>query len=253
MRTVLPPLARLAVDRSQGALIRASAVEFMQQLALGTAGTRSADVQTQTSFRPSAAGAMANAVGPAATVPRALRQPATLTPAQVNALIAAAADPEPMVRAQAVHAMLATGQRDRVLTPLFARLNDPARIVRARAAEALLSFGIAELPGPAGVALARAQDDYAQALRDFPDVAANHAALGWLQSERNRRAEAEAALDTAIRLDPRAARPLVIKGVLAARASEFAQALDHWRKARSLDPTYPNIDRMIEEAEKRLK
>ena len=174
-----------------------------------------------------------------------------LTPAQINALIGAAADPEPMVRAQAVNALLASGDRDRVLAPLLARLTDTARVVRARAAEALLSFGVAELPGIAGVALSRAQNDYAQSLRDFPDVPGNHAALGWLESERNRPAEAHSALDTAIRLDPRAARPLVVKGVLAARAGNFAEAIEFWQKAKSLDPTYPNIDRMIAEAERR--
>ena len=99
-------------------------------------------------------------------------------------MIGAAADPEPMVRAQAVNALLASGDRDRVITPLVARLTDPARVVRARAAEALLSFGVAQLPGAAGDALTRAQDDYAQALSDFPDVAANHTARGWLEAER---------------------------------------------------------------------
>jgi tetratricopeptide (TPR) repeat protein len=96
----------------------------------------------------------------------------------------------------------------------------------------------------------RAQDDYAQALSDFP-TAANHTARGWLEAERLRTAEAHAALDTAIRVDPRAARPLVVKGVMAARAGSFDEALDWWRKAKALEPAYPNIDRMIEEAEKR--
>jgi HEAT repeat protein len=174
-----------------------------------------------------------------------------LNAAQVNALIGAAADPEALVRAQAVDALLATGARERVIPPLLARLQDPARVVRARAAEALLSFGISELPGAAGQVLARAQDDYAVALNSFPDVAANHAALGWLESERNHTAQAHAALDTAIRLDPRAARPLVIKGVLSARAGDFTSAAEFWRKAKSLDPNYPNLDRLIDEARKR--
>ena len=59
--TVLPELARLAVDRSQGLLVRASAVEFMEQLALGTAGTGNPDAQSHTSFGSGAAGTpMAN-------------------------------------------------------------------------------------------------------------------------------------------------------------------------------------------------
>jgi HEAT repeat protein len=179
--------------------------------------------------------------------------PATLTPEQVNALIGAAADPEPIVRAQAINALLATGDRDRVLPPIIARLTDSSRVVRARVAEALLTFGISVLPDRAGELLARAQDEYAQALSDFPDASANHTALGWLNAERHRPAEAVAALDRAISLEPRAARPLVIKGVIAAREGRFADAIGLWRKAKSLEPSYPNIDRLIAEAERRRK
>jgi hypothetical protein len=244
--TVLPELARVAVDRSQGAVVRASAVEFMGQLALGTAGMKSADQQSQTSFIKSAAD-----VAQSKPLMPKRGAPVALTAAQVNALIGAAADPEPVVRAQAVNALLASGDRDRVVTPLLARLTDPARVVRARAAEALLSFGVVELPGAAGQALIRAQDDYLRALSDFPDNVGNHAARGWLEAERQRMPEAHAALDTAIRLDPRAPRPLVIKGVIAARAGNLDDALGWWRKAKALDATYPNIDQMISEAEKR--
>jgi predicted CXXCH cytochrome family protein len=243
--SVLPALARLAVDRSQGAVVRASAVEFIEQLALGTSSGGRSDAQTQTSFRAGEPDVARRAP------PSARRAPVSLTHAQVNALIGAAADPEPMVRAQAVNALLATGDRERVVTPLIARLTDPARVVRARAAEALLSFGIAELPGVAGQALTRAQDDFLRALSDFPDIAGNHTARGWLESERRHFTEAHAALDTAIRLEPRAARPLVIKGVIAARAGDLTAAVEWWRKAKSLQPTYPNIDQMISEAEKR--
>jgi predicted CXXCH cytochrome family protein len=237
---VLPQLARLAVDRSQGLLVRASAVEFMEQLALGTAGMASADAQSQTSF--------ADGAGPAA---RVMSQPAKLSPAAVNALIGAASDPEPTVRARAVMALLASGERDRIIPPLTARLVDEARVVRISTAETLLALGIVELPGTVGTALARAQDEYADALQAFGDTPSNHAALGWLESERGHVAEANAALDRAIHLNPRAARPYVIKGVIAARAERFREAADLWRKARDLEPSYPNIDRLIEEAEKR--
>ena len=239
--SVLPGLAKLAVDRTQGMLVRASAVEFMQQLALGTAGTGNSDAQSQTSFgRGGAAGGK-----------RSRMKPATLAPEQINALIGAAADPEPIVRAEAVNALLAAGSRERVVPPILARLSDSSRIVRARAAEALLGLGIASLPGKAGELLARAQDEYAQALQDFPDTASNHTALGWLDAERNQTAEATAALDRAISLDPRAARPIVIKGVIAARESRFNDAIELWKKAKAVEPAYPNIDQLIAEAVKR--
>jgi predicted CXXCH cytochrome family protein len=249
---VLPDLARLAVDRTQSALIRASAVEFIEKLALGKAGVRTADNQTQTGFiapqapagRPNT-GTSRDAPGPRPPAP------VKLTVAQVNALIGAAADPEPTVRAHAIAALLATGESERIMAPLTARLLDPARIVRARTAEALLALGVVELPGAAGALLARAQDEYARGLRDFPDVAANHTALGWLAAERRQTSQAHAALDTAIRMSPSAARPHVIKGVIAAREGKFADAAESWRKARSLEPGYPNIDQLILEADKR--
>ena len=239
--TVLPALARLAIDRSNGLLIRASAVEFIEQLASGTAGAASADAQSQTSF------GYGVKTAPIKVAPKRVQ----LTPSQINALIGAASDPEPTVRAQAINAMLATGDHQRVVTPIIARLVDPARVVRARAAEALLAMGIATLPGAAGAALARAQDDFAQALRDFPESALNHTSLGWLESERQRPLQAHVALDAAIHLDPKAARPVVIKGVLAARDGKFDEALALWRKAKALQPTYPRIDELIAEAEKR--
>jgi predicted CXXCH cytochrome family protein len=241
--SVLPELARLAIDRSQGAIVRASAVEFIERLALGTAGTANADAQSQTSFvRPPGTNAGAQPTS---------RTPVKLTHNQVNALIGAAADPEPVVRAHAVQALLASGARDRIIAPLTARLVDPARTVRARAAEALLVLGITHLPGAAGDALARAQDDFAQALTDFPDAASNHAELAWLEVSRDRIAEANRSLDMAIHLDPKSARPWVVKGVIAARAGDFAAAVSVWRRAKSLEPDYPRIDEMIAEAEKR--
>ena len=174
-----------------------------------------------------------------------------MTAAQVNALVGAASDPEAIVRAEAITALLAAGDRDRAVTPIIARLTDASRVVRTKAAEALLALGVAVLPAAAGEALSRAQDEYAIALASFPDASSNYTELGWLEAERQRVGPAIAALDTAIRLDPKAARPLVIKGVLAAREGRFKDASDLWRKAKTLEPGYPNIDRLIEEAEKR--
>ena len=139
---------------------------------------------------------------PRARLPRRGRRvtaPVKLSVAQVNALIGAGSDPEPTVRAHAVTAMLASGDRARVLTPIVARLVDPARVVRARAAEALLSLAVATLPGAAGVALAARAGRAGGGAPGFPDAPANHAALGWLESERGRIDAANAALDRASR------------------------------------------------------
>lgn len=239
--TMLPELARLAIDRSRGAIIRASAADYAARLLFGRQPGRGAQVQSQTALASPAGGAMAEAVVPAGAV----------THEVMNRFIAAAADPEPSVRAAAVRALAATGQPARALPSLTARLIDQARVVRVRSAEALLTLGFAQLPGAAGAALQKAQDEYIASLDAFPDVAANHASRGWLESERGNVAEAERALDTAIQVDPNFARPYVLKGMLAARASRYQEAIDLWKKARSIEPAYPRLEQLIGEAEKR--
>jgi tetratricopeptide (TPR) repeat protein len=176
-----------------------------------------------------------------------------ITPSIINALIGAASDPEPVVRAAAVRGLGAVSDQQRVLSPLTARLIDPARVVRARAAEVLMAFGVSHLPDAAGLALIRAQEEYALSLRSFPDSAANHAALAWLEAQRGRLPEALAAADDALRVEPRFARPWVIKGVILARQEKYGEAVEAWKKARSLEPSYPNIERLIEEAERMKK
>ena len=135
--------------------------------------------------------------------------------------------------------------------PIVARLSDEARVVRVKAAEVLVSFGVIELPGPAGQALQKAQDEYIVSLDTFPDTASNHAAKGWLESERGNTAVARDALNRATLVEPNYAFPWVVKGVLLAREGRFAEAVEMWKKARAIEPSYPNINQLIAEAEKR--
>ena len=239
--SVVPALASLAVDRAQGAVIRASAVDYIARLA-GATVTETAVTESQTATarprRPaSVAGASADLV----------------TPRVFGALLGAAADPEPVVRAQVVRTLGALGRRDeRVIAVLMARVVDEARVVRARAAEALLALDVVTAPGRAGEALARAQADYAASLRSFPESPSGMASLAWLHALKGEDAEAARTVDAALALDPNVARPYVIRGVLAARAGKLADAITAWKKARSLDAATPNIDRMIDEAGRRL-
>ena len=173
----LPALARLAVDRSQGMLVRASAAEYIARLISEgrySGAQRSGSMQSQTGF-----------AGASTEVPTKVptRVPPQVTPAIVNAMIGAAADPEPVVRAAALEALGIIGDRERTLGPVLGRLVDQTRVVRARAAEVLVSFGIVELPGNAGEALRRAQEEYILSLDMFPDVEAEDV---FLQSRRER-------------------------------------------------------------------
>ena len=169
----------------------------------------------------------------------------------MNALIGAADDPEPVVRASALKALGTTADRQRVVGPVLARLADQSRVVRATAAEVLVGFGIVQLPGAAGEALRRAQDEYVVSLDTFPDIASNHAAKGWLEAERGNVIVARDALNKATMVEPNYAFPWVVKGVLLAREGKFVEAAEMWKKARSIEPSYPNIDQLIAEADKR--
>jgi hypothetical protein len=234
--SALPDVARLAVTRSFGSLVRASAAEFAGQLiAKATAPRRSGDPG-----RPDAADADL-------TSPSDQR---IVTPAVVNALIGAAADPEPIVRITAVRA-LGLISDSRVPPALAAHLTDDARVVRVSAAEALASRGVTQLEGLPGEALARALDEWADSLRTFNDVAADHTTLGWLEAQRGRRDEAEKALKSAIALDPADARPHVYLGVLAAREGRFNDAVRHFKAAKAISPSYQNLDRLLDEASRR--
>jgi HEAT repeat protein/doubled CXXCH motif protein/cytochrome c554/c'-like protein len=232
---VLPDVARLAVDRSHGALIRASAAEFAGQLMQKRATAETSErAEKKTNLSGGSAGSASSAVASAT----------------INALIGATADPEAMVRITAVRA-LGLVDDQRATAVLAAHLTDAARLVRVSAAEALMNRGISRLDGAVGSALQRAQDEWAESLRTFDDVAADHATLGWLEAARGRADEATKELMVAVRLDPTAARPHVFLGVLAARAARYGEALDQFKAAKSLAPAYPNLDRLIEEAQKR--
>jgi tetratricopeptide (TPR) repeat protein len=172
--------------------------------------------------------------------------------AVVNPLIGAAADPEPIVRIAAVRSLAAFDDA-RVLPVMAAHLTDPSRVVRVSAAEGLLAHGVARLDGAAGEALAKAQDEWAESLRTFNDLPADHTTLGWLMASRGRSSDGESELKTAVTLDPRDPRPHVYLGVLAARAERYDEALRQWRQAQALAPAYPNLDRLIAEAQNRSK
>lgn len=222
--SVLPEVTKLIVDRSRGALIRASAAEFAGRLIGSIRGSQGAQ----------------DSQGSGSSIDVAI----------VNALIGGASDSEPMVRITAVRSL---GLLDdlRIVPVLFAKLVDPARVVRVRAAEALLNMSVTTAEGAPGQALAAAQDEWLASLRSFDDVSYNHLTLSRLFVARGNTEEAVRELNVAIRLDPSDARPHVSLGVLAARAGRFAAAVQQFKTAKALAPSYPNIDRLIEEAAKR--
>jgi tetratricopeptide (TPR) repeat protein len=235
--SVLPDVVRLAVDRSHGALIRASAAEFGGQLIQKKAIAEAAErAENKNNLSGDSASSASSAV----------------TPTIINALIGASADPEAMVRITAVRA-LGFIDDQRTTQVLAAHLTDTARLVRVSAAEALLERGIARLDGAVGAALRTAQDEWAESLRTFNDVAADHTNLGRLYAARGLEADAIREFTTATKLDSSDPRPRVRLGVLAARAGRYDEALKHFTAAKSLAPSYPNIEQLIAEVQKRRR
>jgi hypothetical protein len=276
--SVLAQLGTVMVDRTQSPVMRASAAEFTARILAAAApggagalipqrsapsGTSTGDTARTPGLTPAPGGAArarqtsyelaGGGAAPAQPVvapsgPGAAGAP-IIPPTMRNALIAAASDPEGIVRAHAMRALSALGDR-RSMPVLTARLIDPSRAVRAHAAEALAQLGVVELPGNVGAALRRAQDEYAASLMTFGDNAGDHIALGWFEMERRNDGPAVVALERALLLAPANPQPRVFLGVIAARNGDYATALREWKKVKSVQPTYPNIDRLIEEAER---
>jgi predicted CXXCH cytochrome family protein len=263
----LPALAAILVDRGRDPIARASAAEWMGRLVLKAGGgqplAQERQGQSQTSFekagasprpRPDTADLASGAASPAAPALTGAdarsNASSAVTPAIVNALMGAASDPESAVRMHAVRALGFAGLI-RTAPAVTARLVDPARVVRIAAAESLLHLGVVTLPGQVGVALSRAQDEYAASLASFGDTAGDHLALGWLEVQRGRHPEATTALQHALALDPAQLQPRVFLGVIAAREGRYADAVRQWEQVKARAPSWPNIDRLIDEARRR--
>lgn len=124
------------------------------------------------------------------------------TPASIDALQAGLTDPDANVRAAAVRTLTSLDPPDRVRLGR-ALLADPVRLVRAWAASSLAGTPPGLLtPDEAGM-LARATAEYValeMAVAERPEA---HLNLSSLYLRQGRAADAEAALQTALRLDPR--------------------------------------------------
>jgi len=124
------------------------------------------------------------------------------TPASIDALQAGVTDAEAIVRTAAARTLTALAPPDRVRLGR-ALLTDPVRLVRAWAASSLAGTGPDLLTPDESAALARATDEYIaleMAVAERPEA---HLNLSGLYLRQGRPADAEAALQTALRLDPR--------------------------------------------------
>jgi tetratricopeptide (TPR) repeat protein len=124
------------------------------------------------------------------------------TPASIDALQAGLTDPDANVRAAAARTLASLDPPDRVRLGR-ALLADPVRLVRAWASASLAGTPPGLLTQDEAAALARATDEYIaleMAVAERPEA---HLNLSGLYLRLGKTTEAEAALQTALRLDPR--------------------------------------------------
>lgn len=156
-------------------------------------------------------------------------------PGSIEALHAGVIDPDPIVRAAAARALEALPPADRVRLgrPL---LTDPVRLVRAWAALSLAGTPPGLLTVSEGADLDRATREEVAlelAVAERPEA---HLNLGNLYLRQGKAAEAEAALETALRLDPRSVPARVNLADLYRGAAREADAERLLKEAVAIEP-----------------
>ena len=127
----------------------------------------------------------------------------------------------------------------------LARLVDSARVVRRPGrGSARDASGFVELPGAARRRRsARRRTNTLVSCETFPDIAVEPCRAGWLEAERGSVDEARKRSTRRLQVDPNFALPVRGKGRARREGRPLpADAVDLWKKARSLEPGYPNID-----------
>jgi len=158
-----------------------------------------------------------------------------LGPASIDALYAAIRDEDALVRATAARALAQAPAEDRWRLG-WGLLKDPVRLVRAWAAEALAGTPPSMLAAEESAALAAAIREaiaLEHAVAERPEA---HVNLGNLYFRQGRVPEAEAELNTALRLDPRYVPALVNLADLCRAAGREADAERHLRAALQIEP-----------------
>ena len=195
--------------------------------------------------------------------------PAYLTPAALPAVQSALADNDALVRSQAVRSLepLSPKERVQLAGPL---LTDPVRYVRIEAARLLAGTPSDQLQDAQKSALERAITELIASEMASAERPESHMNLALLYAQMGRPSEAEAELQTALRLDPKfvpamvnladlyraqhrddegqkwlekaiavepnAAEPIFALGLLKVRQKQYPDALTLLAKAASLQP-----------------
>jgi tetratricopeptide (TPR) repeat protein len=151
------------------------------------------------------------------------------------ALLAAARDPSPLVRAAAVGALAACPRTD-ARDALLAATGDDYRLVRLRAASELAGLPRGSLTAEERQRLERATQELLNSLRCRADDWTNHYNLGNFHQAQGRLREALRAFARASELRPDTVMPLVNASMAHAQLGEASSAEIKLRKALKIDP-----------------
>ena len=169
----------------------------------------------------------------AASLARLLR--ACDDPRRLPALVAAAKDDSPLVRAAAVEALGMAGGEG-VAAALAAACGDDYRLVRVRAAAALAGYPPAALADANPLAIQIATDEYLASLCARPDHWSSHFNLGNYYLAIGNPAAAARAFETAVELEPDMLMPYVNASIAYARLNRKDDAEKALRTALKIDP-----------------
>lgn len=151
------------------------------------------------------------------------------------ALLRAARDASPLVRASAMEALGGLASLGAV-TLLQAGMDDEVRLVRIRAARFMVVQPPELVPDSARVRMRELMPELEAALMARPDVWDSHYNFGNLRLAQQQLPEALAAYDRALSIDPRALAALVNAAMAAARLGDNGKALDYLNRALDFHP-----------------
>ncbi|MBN2577662.1 MAG: ammonia-forming cytochrome c nitrite reductase subunit c552 [Pirellulales bacterium] len=161
-------------------------------------------------------------------------------PKKLLALLEAAKDPSPLVRAAAVEALGTVLDRESARA-LAAACGDEYRLVRIRAAAALSDFPAGAISGADRPAFQNALQEYLASLRARPDHWTSHYNLGNYYLAQGDAAAAAAAFESAIELEPQGLPPYLNASVAYARLGRNATVERMLEKAQAVAPDNPAV------------
>jgi tetratricopeptide (TPR) repeat protein len=156
-------------------------------------------------------------------------------PAVWPAIMDAAKDPSPLVRASAIES-LARIPSKQTSEILLAATRDDIRLVRIKAAAALSGYPRFALNDEDKASADKATEEYLSAMMARPDQWTSHYNLGNFHLDGGDFPSAVAAYDMALKLEPRAVMPMVNAAMAHAQAGENTEAERFLKKALSVSP-----------------